>query len=461
MRDSDRHDDGQARSSHGISIRLVGGIITLVAVALAFYAFTLAGHIGEAQEEVSSKERTYLECNEAIESLQKTSDYLTTQARMFVVTGRRDYLDAYMEELDVTDRRGKAVETLRSSFTADDTVAKELEQALAASDALANTELAAMKLAADWYDMDDLPSGVETVNTSVYKRESADGTSNLDIASNLVLGESYEDAKEEIESRVQASSATLLANLDADLSEHELLMQTHLFQLRISVALLLCSIMVFVLALFMYVLRPLRTYVGRIGQNEALEPDGANELHYIANAYNAVYEDSVQHIEQLRSSAERDPLTGIASRDGFEGFLATHTRRVALLLLDIDNFKDYNSVYGHDVGDAILMRLAEALIGVFRYTDFPCRLENDLFAVIMTNASGGLADVIAAKVERVNAILADEADDLPLVTLEVGVAFGTEGMSDQDIYRAADDALHAAKQSNATHIVFYGEGNAS
>jgi GGDEF domain-containing protein len=68
-------------------------------------------------------------------------------------------------------------------------------------------------------------------------------------------------------------------------------------------------------------------------------------------------------------------------------------------------------------------------------------------------------DVIVSKVELVNTMLAEDSDELPLVTLSVGAAFSTEGMTDKDIYRAANDALTDAKQSESHSIVFYGENN--
>ena len=114
-------------------------------------------------------------------------------------------------------------------------------------------------------------------------------------------------------------------------------------------------------------------------------------------------------------------------------------------------------MYGHDVGDAALVCLARALTEAFRSTDFPCRIENDEFAVIMTNTSSDLRSVIIAKIDRVIAILSDSSDELPLITLSVGAAFSTEGMSDQDIYHAAGLALESAKRSESGGIVFYGE----
>lgn len=445
-------------ATHGISIRVVGGIVTVIAVLLSFFAFTLASQVGNMQESLTNAEKQYVKCSEAINDLQKASDYLTTQARSFVVTGRREFLDAYMNELEVADRRGKAVEVLRASFSADDEAAKDLEQALAASDALAQTEFVAMKIAAEQHGVKDLPKKVQDANVNLYKRE-GDNRDAQEVATNLVLNETYDEAKKEIRAKVEESSTGLLTALENELDHSEATVQSLLFQLRISVALLLCAIMVLVLTLFMYVLKPLGQYVARIKKKEPLKADGAYELHYLANAYNVMYEDNAKRIEQLRAFAERDPLTGISNRSGYDNFLATHTRNIVLLLMDIDNFGDYNAVYGHETGDAVLIRLAKALGEAFRSTDFPCRIESDTFAVIMTNVSMDVRDVIVSKVELVNTMLAEDSDELPLVTLSVGAAFSTEGMTDKEIYRAANDALMDAKQSESNSIVFYGENN--
>lgn len=445
----------------GISIRIIGGITTFIAMVLAFLAFTLAGRVGNAQTSLASYEKQYLECSDAIHDLQMASDYLTTQARTYVVTGRRECLDAYLNEIEVVNRRGKAVEILRSTFTEEDESVMALEQALAASDELAETELVAMKLTANYYGLKDIPSRVEATDISTYQNGDGNETE-LDVATELILGSSYDDAKESIRSKVDASSNALLAQLDKDLESNQTLVKSLLFQLRISVALLLCVIMALVLSLFMYVLKPLGRYVKRISKSEPLEADGAYELHYLADAYNAMYEDNAARIEQLRAFSERDPLTGISNRSGYNNFLAKHTRNIALLLIDIDNFKEYNSVYGHDTGDAVLILLAEALSDAFRSTDFPCRIESDKFAVIMTNMSTDLRDAIVHKIERVMSYLADDPQELPLVSLSVGAAFSTEGMSDQDIFLAASKALDDAKDSESNNsIVFYGEHNVS
>ncbi|MBR3158977.1 MAG: diguanylate cyclase [Atopobiaceae bacterium] len=445
-------------SESGISIRVIGGVATIIAILLAFFAFARAGNVADAQESFMISEKQYLECSDAIADLQLASDFLTTKARTFVVTGRKECMEAYINEIEVVNRRGKAVEVLRMDLTSEDVTFTELEQALSASNALAKTELAAMHLAADFYGIKDMPAKVADANVSAFRRQEG-GKTDYETACDLVLGASYDKTKSSIQASVQASSNALLERLDKDIAEADASMQTLLFQLRVSVALLLCVIMVLVLTLFMYVLKPLGRYVKRINKGEPLDADGAYELHYLANAYNAMYEDNSKRIEQLREFAERDALTGISNKVGYDSFLATHTRNIALLLIDVDNFREYNNVYGHDTGDAVLIKLADALGHAFRSTDFPCRIEGDTFAVVMTNMSTDLRNAIVNKIERVNAMLADDSDDLPLVTLSVGAAFSTEGMSDQDIYHAADDALQAAKLSDSSNIVFYGEGN--
>lgn len=445
------------KKNGGVSIRVVGIITTVVAIGLAFYAFALSGYLAETETALIEEESRFAECSDAVSNLREASDYLTRASRMFVITGRRAYLDGYANEYSVSGRRERSVDVLKSNLVENQQAIVELEKALDSSNGLAKSELAAMRLAADYYGISDLPEAVAQANTDLF-RSAPDKESALNAARGLVLSDNYDSAKKSILERVDASSAALLEELNEDLRASEDKMRMLGFQLRIVVALLLCAILLFVLALFMYVLKPLGRYVERLSGDEPLEPDGAYELHYLANAYNTIYEDNTKRIEQLRKYAEQDPLTGISNRSGYDSFLTTHTRNIALLLIDVDNFKNFNEVYGHDTGDAVLIKLAEALVTAFRSTDFPCRIEGDRFAVIMTNMNTELREAILTKIELVHAILDDDASDLPAVTLSVGAAFSTEGMNDQDIYHAASTALVQAKQAQSNSVIFYGEG---
>ena len=74
------------RQGGGISIRIIGAVAIVIAIALAFHAFALASSITDANQAAKDGEKRYVECSDAVDNLQTASDYLTTQARLFITT---------------------------------------------------------------------------------------------------------------------------------------------------------------------------------------------------------------------------------------------------------------------------------------------------------------------------------------------------------------------------------------
>ncbi|MGH2799091.1 MAG: GGDEF domain-containing protein [Thermoleophilaceae bacterium] len=109
-----------------------------------------------------------------------------------------------------------------------------------------------------------------------------------------------------------------------------------------------------------------------------------------------------------RQIAERDPLTEVANRRGFDLALArTHAReeRYALILFDFDDFKKINDVHGHPVGDAVLIAVAHAALGVVRHGDCLARIGGDEFALIAPGAGEpGILRLVRALGEAIHAI---------------------------------------------------------
>jgi diguanylate cyclase (GGDEF)-like protein len=112
-------------------------------------------------------------------------------------------------------------------------------------------------------------------------------------------------------------------------------------------------------------------------------------------------------VAELELHAERDPLTGVANRRGFERELeraAAHVGRyggnVALVYLDLDNFKPVNDRNGHAAGDAILKAVAAALATSVRASDTVGRIGGDEFAVLLWNLSANDARSKADLLER-------------------------------------------------------------
>ena len=168
---------------------------------------------------------------------------------------------------------------------------------------------------------------------------------------------------------------------------------------------------------------------------------------------------------QLRSLADTDSLTGLSNRRSFEAELERHVAEVArygpagaLLVLDLDHFKQVNDDLGHRAGDELITAVADLLRHRLRDTDVICRLGGDEFAVILARASQTEARHVAdALVEavRLHVSLSTDHQDRG-ITVSVGVAmFDTPGVSARDMLVRADLAMYQAKQAgrdrSATH----------
>jgi diguanylate cyclase (GGDEF)-like protein len=152
-------------------------------------------------------------------------------------------------------------------------------------------------------------------------------------------------------------------------------------------------------------------------------------------------------VTEMVRLAERDPLTGLANRRAFDRTLAelslTGTPG-ALIVLDLDNFKQVNDRYGHQRGDQLLRDVARATRGRVRAGDLVARLGGDEFAVVLRGADTARAQAVAADL-RVG--VRHAVGGLPLmapVDASVGVAaLGTDGVP--ELVARADAAMYRVK----------------
>ena len=168
--------------------------------------------------------------------------------------------------------------------------------------------------------------------------------------------------------------------------------------------------------------------------------------------------------DQLRQLAFHDPLTLLANRSLFrnrvEHALALSRRtqeRLAVLMIDLDNFKNVNDSLGHDIGDRLLQTAAQRLVKCTRAADTVARLGGDEFAVLLEGVSTlEQAEEIAASVtEAFRLPISIDGDDL-LVTTSIGVALSEPGNDTEHVLRNADIAMYNAKAAGkARHVVFH------
>ena len=158
----------------------------------------------------------------------------------------------------------------------------------------------------------------------------------------------------------------------------------------------------------------------------------------------------------LLAQAIHDSLTGLFNRAYLDEALPRELARcmrdgstIALLILDVDHFKDVNDTYGHDIGDLVLKEVARLVGGIVRAGDIPCRFGGDEIVAVMPGAPeaevAGVAERIRQRVSEER--FGDERIHLA-VTVSVGFAiFPTHADSSADLFRAADRALYAAKDA--------------
>jgi diguanylate cyclase (GGDEF)-like protein/PAS domain S-box-containing protein len=173
-------------------------------------------------------------------------------------------------------------------------------------------------------------------------------------------------------------------------------------------------------------------------------------------------EMNARMVEALREQAVRDPLTGLFNRQYLDETLMREIRRdrrrrapFSVVMLDIDHFKIFNDTYGHAAGDQVLKELGRLLRDTVRVSDIACRYGGEEFVVVLLNADLAAAlpivERICRDIRRKQCIYRDQT--LPAITVSAGLAqYPMNGTSAEELLRAADEALYAAKNAGRDRI---------
>ncbi len=168
--------------------------------------------------------------------------------------------------------------------------------------------------------------------------------------------------------------------------------------------------------------------------------------------------------EQLRHRAEHDTLTGLANRALFSQRVSDAVNAelrpdsVAVLYLDLDDFKSINDTFGHEAGDELLIEVSERLRKCLRPGDLAARLGGDEFAVILTDVSDPEQPIrVAERILDACRAPIRIADRDIVVRTSIGVAL-SGGISASDLIRNADVAMYRAKHSSKGRYALYEPG---
>jgi len=176
---------------------------------------------------------------------------------------------------------------------------------------------------------------------------------------------------------------------------------------------------------------------------------------------------SRQNVARVTHMARHDALTGLPNRAVFSEHFdqaihlaRRHKKRVGVLFIDLDNFKQVNDSLGHKVGDRLLKDLSGRLTSCVRSTDLVCRHGGDEFAVLLSEIKqSGDAGRVAAKMQTAAARPFHVLDHPTSLTLSIGISvYPEDGNSMESLMHRADAAMYHAKLGGGERYRFYQAG---
>lgn len=188
----------------------------------------------------------------------------------------------------------------------------------------------------------------------------------------------------------------------------------------------------------------------------------------IANSFGNIVKLAITNINLRVSLSElslHDPLTNLYNRRYLNEILsreliliARENRTLCVAMLDIDNFKHFNDTYSHLAGDELLKAIGKLLKNSFRESDFCVRFGGEEFVVVLLNTTlnNALTKMEELREKIKNITLYFKGNRLSHVTISIGVAEALkDGASIEEIIKAADHALYAAKQAGKDRVIAF------
>jgi diguanylate cyclase (GGDEF)-like protein len=426
-------------------------ILIIVAVAIGFSM----KHSSEAIRDMQENTEKYIDVQDAIGDMKEGSDYLTEHCRAYIVSGDRKDCMLYFDEVYNARRRDLALETLHK-FREGKAVTEELENSLEMSNELMDIEKYAMALATEAYGYNDKKINEYLSDVMLSNEDKAlSRDDKIARATEMVFNDNYETYKTTIYKGIYNG----LESLVSETRDEQL--QSYTDAMRISYREHILFFIIILLGSFALgvtafgVILPMTRSISFIESNEKLPTGGAAEYNYLATTFNDMQEKNIRYSEKLSFEATHDELTGLYNRKYFENLRPEIAERnVALLIVDVDNFKLINDNYGHAAGDEIIRKVAWSISGSFRSHDVICRIGGDEFAVVMMDMTPGFSNAIRNKVGMIRQKL-DKEDGMPDVTVSIGVAFSADAADTDELFRNADEALYDSKRAGKNDCKFY------
>ncbi len=165
-------------------------------------------------------------------------------------------------------------------------------------------------------------------------------------------------------------------------------------------------------------------------------------------------EEKIRH--EIISHSTKDELTHIGNRKLYQDIVSKqitlaqrYVHSFSLILLDIDFFKKINDSLGHDIGNDVLKEYARHISYRLREVDLFCRIEGEMFAIILPYTTEDKAYLLAQKLRS----LVEEHKQITSITMSFGVVGYVKGDNEETLFKRAQKALYKAKEDGRNRVV--------
>ena len=441
----------------GFSLKLVAWLISIFAVVISALLVVSVVYISNKNEEVNTSTQNYITLKSAASDVQLASDDLTNDVRLFVTTTKKEYMDSYFKEANVTKRRDKALVTIHElveDSPVHEIVHNAIETAVNESKNLMNLEFKAMKLICvdEGIDCSEYPE----VDNCVIDPSIA-VVDYFDLAMESVFGDEYMQSKSTIISNVEKATNEIDSLMDANIKKSENYLRGLIIFQSVVIFVNIAFMAGVVILMHIYIIAPMSSAVNSLASNREVRVRSNKEFNYLADVYNRVRKANEDIKDSLKYEAEHDKLTGLYNRTGYDRVFKSLTLDKAIyVLIDIDMFKEVNDTLGHEMGDKVLVRTANVIKKYFSEENaYMCRIGGDEFAIIISNAGIEMNDVVVSRCKKMEDEISRAEGNIPGTTLSIGVAHGTVRDTTDTLFRKADAALYKIKNAGRADVSLY------
>ena len=447
---------GAAR--HGIRLSRVNIVLLAVTVIGSIGMIIATNRLNSAYQQLIEETGKYINTQQDAGMIEEFSGSMLSESRSFLQTGDPAHVMAFYSQMDVIRRQLDSSGTSETKGTAASD--RYLEEAVEAFRTLAEQDAYAMRLKAETLPVSLGSYPAEFAGTEIRPEDAVlDAEQKLAKAQEILDRTDYSAIRSRLSDRVDASHRAASETVQQQMGVTTARIQQELLLLRTFGVVFLVIAVLAMLSNLLLIILPINRSVSNLDNREEIPEQGSFEMRNLARVYNEVLRDSTEKQEELEYSATHDALTGVYNRAAFDReYDRCRNDRIGIAIVDVDGFKHYNDVYGHDVGDHVLRRVTETIGSKFRKEDHISRIGGDEFVIIMKNTGSAQSEDIKLKIDEINEELVKERrKGMPPISVSVGAAFWDRENPGPDILKDADKALLQMKQNGKLGCRIYGE----